>query len=67
MAVGASFTGVPVIALTPVTASATPSLMLVAIVKLLLKFKAGVKVTPASNAFTSARAPLAVHTPVPAL
>src|SRR5437660_6986019 len=49
--------------LTPVIAGATPSLMLVAIVKLLLKFRAGLKVTPASKALTSAMAPLALHTP----
>ena len=49
--------------LTPVIAGATPSLTLVAMVKLLLKFSAGVKVTPASKALTSAIAPLAVHTP----
>src|SRR5436853_291995 len=40
-------------ALTPVIAGATPSLMLVAIVKLLLKFRAGLKVTPASKALRS--------------
>ena len=67
VAVGASFTGVPVIALLPSTAGATPSLTLVAIVKLALKLRLGVKVTPASRVFTSAVAPLAVHTPVPAL
>src|ERR1043166_4324733 len=55
----------PVIALVPVTAGATPSLTLVAIVKLLLKFEAGVNVRPASKTLTSARAPLAVQTPVP--
>ena len=44
-----------------------PSDTLVAIVKLPLKLAAGVKVRPASSAFTSAMAPLAVHTPVPAL
>ncbi len=38
-----------------------------AIVKFALKFAAGVNVTPASSAFTSAFAPAAVHTPVPAL
>ena len=42
-------------------------LTLVAMVKLLLKFAAGVKVSAASKAFTSAIAPLALHTPVPAL
>ena len=36
-------------------------------VKLLLKFSAGVYVSPASSVFTSAIVPLAVHTPVPAL
>src|SRR5438477_196586 len=39
-------------ALTPVIAGATPSLTLVAMVKLLLKFRAGLKVTPASKALT---------------
>ena len=63
VAVGASFTAVPVIVLLPVTGAATPSLTLVAIVKLLLKFAAGVNVSPASNVFTFARAPLALHTP----
>src|SRR5438128_506373 len=53
--------------LTPVIAGATPSLTLVAMVKLLLKFRAGLKVTPASKVLTSAIAPLALHTPVPAL
>src|SRR5438477_525583 len=48
-------------------AGATPSLTLVAMVKLLLKFRAGLKVTPASKVLTSAIAPLALHTPVPAL
>ena len=57
----------PVNALLPVIAGATPSLTLVAIVKLPLKFGAGVKVTPASSALTSAIAPEAVQTPVPAL
>ena len=51
----------------PVMAGATPSLTLVAIVKLPLKFAAGVNVTPASSALTSASAPEAVQTPVPAL
>ena len=67
VAVGASLTGVPVIALLPVTGAATPSLTLVAMVKLLLKSAVGVKVSAASSALTSAVAPLAVHTPVPAL
>ena len=53
----------PVIALTPVIAGATPSLTLVAMVKLLLKFWVGVKVTPASRVLTSAIAPVALHTP----
>src|SRR5438094_10272856 len=44
--------------LTSVIAGATPSLTLVAMVKLLLKFRAGLKVTPASKALTSAMAPL---------
>ena len=35
--------------------------------KLPLKFSAGVKVSPASRTFTSAIAPLALHTPVAAL
>ena len=57
----------PVNALLPVMAGATPSLTLVAIVKLPLKFAAGVNVSPASSALTSAIAPAAVQTPVPAL
>ena len=63
---GASLTAVPVIAFVPVTAAATPSLTLVAMLKLLLKLAVGAKVRPASKTFTSAMAPLAVHTPVPA-
>jgi hypothetical protein len=63
--VGASSTGVPVIAFEPVTSAAIPSLTLVAIVKPALKFGAGVNVTPASSTLTSAIGPLAVHTPVP--
>ena len=54
-------------ALLPVTAVFTPSLTLVAMVKLLLKFSAGVNVSAASKVFTSALAPVAVHTPVPLL
>ena len=65
-AVGASFTAVPVNDLLPVTVF-TPSDTLVAIVKLPLALAAGVKVKPANNAFTSAVAPLALHTPVLAL
>ena len=53
--------------LVPVMAAATPSLTLVARVKLLLKLPAGVKVNPASSVFTLASAPLALHTPLPAL
>src|SRR5438128_2696094 len=60
---GASLTAMPVTDLDPVIAAATPSLTLVAIVKLPLKFAAGLKVTPASSALTSAIAPDAVHTP----
>ena len=67
MRVGASLTAVPVIALLPVIGAATPSLTLVAMVKVLLKLAAGVKVSPASRVLTSAIAPLAVQTPVPAL
>ena len=62
---GASLTATPVVALLPLTLR-LPSLTLVAIVKLALKFSVGVKVNPASSALTSARAPLAVQTPVPA-
>src|SRR5436190_2145264 len=62
-ATGASLTGTPVMALVPVIGAATPSLTLVSIVKLLLKFGAGLNVTPASRVLTSARAPLAVQTP----
>src|SRR6185503_5677881 len=64
---GASLTGVPVMALLPVTGAAMPSLTLVAIVKLPLKLAAGVKVRPARRMFTFAIAPLAVQTPVAAL
>src|SRR5438874_806143 len=39
------------------------SLTMVAIETLLLKFRAGLNVTPASRALTSATAPEAVHTP----
>ena len=53
--------------LAPVMAAATPSLTLVAIVKLPLKLAAGVKVRPANKALTLATAPVAVHTPVPPL
>ncbi|MBK8341262.1 MAG: hypothetical protein IPK99_15305 [Flavobacteriales bacterium] len=60
---GASFTTMPVIGLLPVTGAATPSLTLVVMLKLELKFKAGTNVTPASKVFTLAIAPLAVHTP----
>ena len=47
----------------PVIARATPSLTLVAMLKALLKFTAGVKVRPASKVFTFASTPLAVQTP----
>ena len=40
--------------LVPVMVAATPSVTLVAMVKFELKFAAGVKVTPASSALTSA-------------
>ena len=63
---GASLTGIPVTGFAPVTES-DPSLTLVAIVKLAFTFNAGMNVTPASKLFTSAIAPDAVHTPVPAL
>ena len=66
-AMGASLTAVPVMDLMPVTGGATPSLTLVAMVKLPLKLAAGVKFSPASSAFTSAMAPLAVQTPLVAL
>ena len=56
-------TGVPVMAFEPVTAAATPSLTLVAIVKFALKFKAGVNVKPDNRVLTSAIAPAAVQTP----
>ncbi len=65
VAVGASLTATPVKALDPVTED-DPSLTLVATVKFELKFDAGVNTTAASNTFTSAIAPLAVQTPVPA-
>ena len=58
-------TAEPVMTLVPVTERA-PSLTLVAIVKLLLKFNAGVKVTPISKVLTLATAPEAVQIPVPA-
>ena len=66
-ATGASFTAIPVNALVPVMAGATPSLTLVATVKLPLKFAAGENVKPASRALTSAIAPEAVQMPLPAL
>src|SRR5438105_11458469 len=66
-AAGAYSLALPVALPISVIAGATPSLTLVAIVKLLLKFRAGLKVTPASKALTSAMAPLALHTPVPGL
>src|SRR5688572_18417970 len=50
-------------ALVPLVGAEKPSVMEVAMVKLLLKFSAGVKVTAASSALTPAIAPLAVHTP----
>ena len=59
-----SLTAVPVMDLEPVTAGATPSLTLVAMVKLPLKLAVGVKVTPARSVLTSAMAPVALHTPV---
>ena len=52
-----TFTAIPVNALMPVIAGATHQLTLVAIEKLLLKFAAGVNVTPASSALTLAIAP----------
>ena len=64
---GASLTAVPVKFLVPVRAGATPSLTLVAMLKLPLKLAVGVKVTPASRALTSAMAPEALHTPVAGL
>src|SRR5258708_3236920 len=60
--IGASFTAIPMIALLPDTDD-EPSLTLVAIVRLPLKFAAGLKVTPAKTVFTSAIAPDAVHNP----
>jgi hypothetical protein len=63
---GASFIEIPVIAFRPLIESA-PSEIFVVIVKLELKLLVGVNLTPASNALTSAIAPLAVHTPVPVL
>ncbi len=60
---GASFTAMPVITLVPVTAAATPSLTLVRMLKLVVKFDAGVNTTPANKVFTFAIAPLAVQTP----
>jgi len=47
----------PVIALLAGEGAATPSQTRVAIVKLPLKFQPGVKVNPASKAFTSATRP----------
>jgi hypothetical protein len=67
LSAGALLTAVPVIDFVPVTAAATPSLTLVAMVTLLLKFAAGVNVNAASNVLTLAMAPLADQTPVPAL
>ena len=62
---GRSLTATPVKDLVP-DADRLPSLTLVATVKLPLKFKAGVNVNAASKVLTSATAPLAVQTPVPA-
>jgi hypothetical protein len=56
-------TGVPVIGLLPVAVPVS-SLTLVAMEKVLLKFSAGVNVTAASKALTSAIGPLALHIPV---
>ena len=63
----ASLTAIPVPALAPVIGAATPSLTLVAITKFAFTSAAGLKVTAASNVFTFAIGPDAVHTPVPAL
>src|SRR5687767_6679866 len=63
VAVGASLTAVPVIALLPVVAGATPSDTEVAMLKLPLKSAAGLKVALSSSALTFAIAPLALHTP----
>ena len=60
-------TATPVIVLLPVIGAATPSLTRVAIVKLLLKLGEGVKVSAANKVLISEIAPLALHTPVPAL
>ena len=65
-AVGAWFTAVPVKTLPPVTLSA-PSLTTVAILKPAMKLSAGLKVSAASSALTSAIAPLAVQMPLAAL
>src|SRR5437016_5937988 len=66
MEVGASFTGVTVIALLPET-ERRPSLTFVAIAKLALEFEAGVNVTPASSVLMCAVGPDALQVPVPAL
>ena len=59
-------TALPVMALLPVMVSA-PSSTLVAMLKSALKFRAGVKLRPASKALTSASVPLALQTPATAL
>jgi hypothetical protein len=60
---GGEGTALPVNTLLPVIVF-VPSLIETAIVKLLIKFVAGVKITPASSAFTLAIAPEALQTPV---
>ena len=67
VAVGASLTAMPVITLLPVMAGATPSLTLVAIVEAAVEVRRRRKRQPASSALTSAIAPEAVQTPVPAI
>jgi hypothetical protein len=57
----------PVIGLIPVMGADALSVTLVLIVKLALKLAAGTKLTPASSVLTSAIAPEALHTPVPAV
>ena len=64
VAVGLSFTAVPVKLLLSVKAGAIPSETLVVIVKLPLKFNVGVNVKPANNVFTLEIAPEALQIPV---
>ena len=66
MSVGASLTASPVMVFEPLT-HRLPSVTLVPIVKVPLKFGAGVNASAARSVLTFAMAPLADQTPVTAL